>query len=100
MVTGGSVIADSGAWVNGATSNNNVGWQLVASVFKYGAPRSNTQYAQGTAILGGVYGGIGLPIFPTAIEVSAIVIAVTGSSYTAGAANDVIANLFEVTATN
>lgn len=100
VVTGGSIIADSGAWVNGATSNNNVGWQLVANVFKYGAPRSNTQYAQGTTILGGVHGGIGLPIFPAAIEASAIVIAVTGSSYTAGAANDVLANLFEVTATN
>jgi hypothetical protein len=100
VVTGGSIIADSGAWVNGATSNNNVGWQLVANAFKYGAPRSNTQYAQGTAILGGVHGGIGLPIFPAAIEASAIVIAVTGSSYTAGAAGDVIANLFEVTATN
>lgn len=99
-VSGGSVIADTGLWVNGTTPNNNVGWQLMATVFKYGAAGSNTQYAQGTAILGGVHGGIGAAVFPTAVESGAIVIALTGSSYTTGAANDVVATWVEVNAMN
>jgi hypothetical protein len=100
VVTSGSVIADTGAWVSGTIPNHNVGWQLTANVFKYGAARSKTQYAQGTAILGGIHGGIGLPVFPTAVEAGAIVIALTGSSYTTGAANDVIASWFDVNAMN
>jgi hypothetical protein len=100
VVTGGTVIADTGAWVNATTVNNGVGWQLMSNVVKYGAAGSNTQYAQGTTILGDVYGGIGLPVFPTAVESDAIVIALTGSSYTTGAANDVVAIWFEVNAMN
>jgi hypothetical protein len=100
VVTGGSVIADTGPWVNGTIPNNNVGWQLTANVFKYGATGSNTQYAQGTVILGGIHGGIGLPVFPTAVESGAIVFALTGSSYPTGAANDVVATWFEVNAMN
>jgi hypothetical protein len=100
VVTGGSVIADTGPWVNATAPNNNVGWQLMAIVVKYGAAGSNTQYAQGTAILGTIHGGIGLPVFPTAVEPGAIVIALTGSSYTTGAANDVVANWFQVDAMN
>jgi hypothetical protein len=65
-----------------------------------GAAGSNTQYGQGSAILGGSHGGIGLPVFPTAIETGAIVIALTGSSYTAAAANDLVATWFEVSAMN
>jgi hypothetical protein len=99
-VTAGSVIADTGPWVNATTPNNSVGWQLTAKVFKYGAAGSNTQYAQGTAILGGVHGGIGAPVFPTANEAAAIVIALTRSSYTTGAANDVVVTWFEVNAMN
>jgi hypothetical protein len=91
VVSGGSVVADTGAWVNGTTPNNNVGWQLTANIFKYGAAGSNTQYAQGWAILGAVHGGISSPVFPTAIESGAIVIALIGSSYTTGPADDVIA---------
>jgi hypothetical protein len=90
IVTGGSVTADTGPWTNGTVPNNKVGWQLTANVFKYGAAGSNTQYAQGTAILGGIHGGIGSPVF----------IAVTGSSYTTGATNDVFATWFEVNAMN
>jgi hypothetical protein len=100
VVTGGRVIADTGAWVNTTTPNNNVGWQLMANVFKYGVAGGNTQYAQGSAILGGLHGGIGAPVFITAVESTAIVIALTGSSYTTGAANDVVASWFEVNAMN
>lgn len=100
VVTGGSVIADTDPWVNSTTPNSDVGWQLMADIFKFGATGSNTQYAQGTTVRGGVHGGTGLPVFPTALESSAIVIALTGSSYTTGAANDVIATWFEVNAMN
>jgi hypothetical protein len=100
VVTGGSVIADTGPWVSGTIPNSNVGWQLTANILKYGTAESNTQYAQGTAILGGIHGGIGLPVFSTAVESGAIVIALTGSSYTTGAPNDVVATWFEVNAMN
>jgi hypothetical protein len=100
VVVGGSVIADTGAWADAITPNNNVGWQLTSNVFKLGDAGSNTQYAQSSAILGGSHGGIGLPVFPTAIETGAIVIALTGSSYTAAAANDLVATWFEVSAMN
>ena len=71
-VTGGSVIADTGPWVNGTTPNNNVGWQLMANVFKYGVAGSNSQYAQSTVILGGIHFGIGLPAFSAAVESGAV----------------------------
>jgi hypothetical protein len=100
VVVDGSVIADSGPWVNTLMPNNNVGWQLTSNVFKLGSPGSNTQYAQGSAILGAIPAGVSLPVFPTAIEAGAIVIALTGSSYSSGAANDLVANWFEVSAMN
>jgi hypothetical protein len=100
VVTDGSVIADSGAWVEAAAPNNNVGWQLMSNVFKFGGAGSDTQYGQGTAILGGIHRGIGVPVTSSATELGAIVIAVTGSSYTAGAANDLVATWFEVGAMN
>jgi hypothetical protein len=100
VVTDGSVIADSGAWVDAETPNNNVGWQLMSNVVKFGGAGSDTQYGQGTAILGGIHRGIGLPVISSATEVGAIVIAVTGSSYTAGAANDLVVTWFQVDAMN
>jgi hypothetical protein len=72
----------------------------MANVFKYGVAGSNSQYAQSTVILGGIHFGIGLPVFPTAVEPAALVIVLTGSSYTTGAANDVVATWFEVNAMN
>ena len=84
MVIGGSVIADTGAWVDTMMPNNNVGWQLTSNVFKLG-PRLET-LRQGSAIPGGVHAGIGLLVFPTGIEAGAIVIALTGSSYSSAAA--------------
>jgi hypothetical protein len=48
----------------------------------------------------GIHGGIGSLVFPAAIESGAIVIAVSGSSYTSGAANDVVISWFEINATN
>jgi hypothetical protein len=80
VVTGGTVIADTGAWVDATTPNNNVGWQLTSTILKYGDIGSDTQYAQGAAILGGISNGISAPVFPAATEADAIVIALTGSS--------------------
>ena len=41
-VTAGTVIADTGPWVNGTMPNNNVGWQLITNIFKYGDAGANT----------------------------------------------------------
>src|SRR6516165_4794818 len=60
-VTAGTTICDSGTWVNGTTPNNAAGWSAGANLFKYGAAGSNTQYAQGTPILGTLHGGILAP---------------------------------------
>ena len=98
--SGGSVVADTGAWVNGTTANNNVGWNLFAQIFKVGAAGSNTQIAQGQSILGSLHGGVTNIVKPTATESGIINIAVTGSSYTTGAAGDVLCNSFSVNAMN
>lgn len=97
---GGTVIADTGAWVNATTPNSNVGWELECTFFKYGNAGSNTQNAQYTTILGATHGGISLPVACTATESAVINLVVTGSSYTTGAANDVMASLFYVEAFN
>jgi hypothetical protein len=72
----------------------------MSNVVKFGGASSDTQYGQGTAILGGIHRGMGFPVISSATEAGAIVIAVTGSSYTAGAANDLVATWFEVNAMN
>ena len=100
VVTAGTVIADSGAWVNGTTPNNAVGWKLKATVEKYGAAGSNTQISIGEATIGATGLGAGVPTALTLTESGTIVLALTGSSYTTGAASDVLANLFEVIARN
>ena len=99
-VTAGTPLVDSGAWVNGTTPNNAVGWSILANIFKYGATGSNTQYGQGSPILGTLHGGIQAAQALTLTESGLINIVVTGSSYTTGAANDVLAQFFEVNAMN
>jgi hypothetical protein len=88
---GATVVADSGV-----STGNAVGWQLSADVFKVGAVGSNTQTAQGQSIVGGTHGGVNVPPAPTETESGAIVVKVTGTSPTTGAANDVLANFFQV----
>jgi len=88
---GATVVADSGV-----STGNAVGWQLSADVFKVGAVGSNTQTAQGQSIVGGTHGGVNVPPAPTETESGAIVVKVTGASPTTGAANDVLANFFQV----
>ena len=97
VVTAGTPIADSGAWTTG---NNNVGWGLYSNVFKYGAAGSNTQFVQSSPVLGATHGGMSAVQFLTLVESAVINIVVTGSSYTTGAANDILLQLFEVNAMN
>lgn len=99
-VTAGTPIVDSGTWVNGTTANSAAGWQAICQLFKYGAAGSNTQLAQGSPILGILHGGIQAAQALTLTESGIINIVVTGASYTTGAANDVLLQMFEVNAMN
>ena len=96
----GTPACDSGAWVNGTTPNSAVGWSAVLDLFKYGGAGSNTQYAQGSPVLGTLHGGINPSQFLTLTESAAINIVVTGSSYTTGAAGDLLLQFLQVNAMN
>ena len=79
-------------------SNNNVGWQLMANVFKYGAAGSNNvPEALRSSV---VFTAGSAHRFSRLQSSQGLVIAVTGSSCTNGAANDVVATWFEINATN
>ena len=95
-VTAGTPICDSGAWVNATTANSGAGWCANVTFQKYGTPGSNTQFAQGSPILGTLHGGVQPAQFLTLTESAPINIIVTGSSYTTGAAGDVLLQLFQV----
>jgi len=99
-VTAGTPVVDSGVWVNGTTPNSAVGWNAVLDLFKYGAAGSNTQYSQGSPILGALHGGVNPAQMLTLAENAPISIVVTGSSYTTGAAADMILQLLEINAMN
>jgi hypothetical protein len=93
-VTGGTAIADTGA-----STGNNVGWELQAIVSKYGLPGSNTQiYQEQGTVVGTTHGGCGLPGTLTATENGAILIAVTGNATTT--ATDILLNFFATNALN
>ena len=97
-VSGGVLIADSGALV---ANNNNVGWTGTVNVSKYGAAASNTQMAWGSSIVAGpTHTGTLLPTLLTQNEAATIYFAITGSSYTTGAAGDVLLNALAVQFSN
>jgi hypothetical protein len=103
VISGGTVTgAGAGVMLYDSTvqTGNNVGWSILAQLFKYGAAGSNTQYAQVQPIYGATHGGVTLPSFLTLTESAAINVVLTGSSSTTGAANDVIANFSEANAMN
>lgn len=88
-VTGGTVIADTGS-----STVSGTGWELTATVFKYGAPNSNTQLAlQQSAQVGAAVISIPAPVAATAVENAPILVAITGNAATA--TSDIILNLFE-----
>jgi hypothetical protein len=92
-VTGGSIICDTGT-----VAQNGGGWQLMASVFKYGAAGSNTQIGiHNQAIVSTAVAPVA-PSLITATESGAILIAVTGNATTA--ASDIVFNFLEVNAMN
>ena len=94
-VTGGTVIADTGAFTTAA----NVGWSVSANVFKYGAANSNTQLGIHTqAQMGSSVGTLLIPTLLTATENAAILIAVTGNAATA--ATDISFQWMEINAMN
>ena len=91
-VAGGTLIADSGV-----VATNAGGWEISATVTKYGAAGANTQLASGAqALAGAVHLGTSVPVALTADEAAAINVTVTGASPTTGAANDVLGQLLDV----
>lgn len=94
-VVGGTLIADSGV-----ITANNGGWNLSATVTKYGAAGSNTQIGQGAIVAGTVHTGTLPPVLTAAPENAVINITVTGASPTTGAANDVLSQMFDVAFAN
>jgi hypothetical protein len=95
-VTGGTTVTDTGSFTGAASVG---GWQINANIFKFGAAGSNTQYGQTTGIVTGTtHLGINAPVFPTAPENAAILIAVTGNTNTT--VTDIVLNFFEVNAMN
>lgn len=95
LVSGGSVIADSGAY----TTTGAAGWSIEANVFKYGLGGSNTQLAlHMSAQIGAVVGSLVVPTPLTLTESGLILCAVTANAATT--ATDIIYNFFEVNAMN
>lgn len=91
---GGTTIADTGA-----VTTNGGGWQLQASVTKYGASGSNTQIGiHNQAQVGAAVAALLAPSLITAPENGTILIAVTGNATTA--ASDIVFNALEVNAMN
>jgi hypothetical protein len=92
--SGGTTVADTGS-----STASGVGWQLSTEVFKVGAAGSNTQYAQESAVvIGTTHGGMGVPLYPTATESAAILVAITGNATTA--TSDIALNFVQINGTN
>ena len=93
-VSGGTTIADTGA-----VTTNGAGWQLQATVAKYGAAGSNTQTGiHNQAQMGSAVGALLSPSALTLNEGQAIAVVITGNATTA--ATDIALNLLEVNAAN
>ena len=90
-IVGGTLIADSGV-----ITANAQGWQANATVIKYGAAGANTQIAQGDVAVAGATRTIVAPALATAVESGVILVAVTGSSPTTGAAADVLGMVLNI----
>lgn len=97
----GSTVGASGVTVcdTAAVTTNGGGWQLTASVFKYGAAGSNTQIGfHNQAQVGAAVAAMLAPSLITATESGAILVAVTGNATTA--ASDIVFNWLEVAMMN
>jgi len=95
LVSGGTVIADTGAY----TTTGAAGWSISAQVFKYGNIGSNTQLAlHQSAQIGAQVGALVVPTLLTSNENQPIIVAVTGDAVSALA--DIGYNWGEIFATN
>lgn len=94
-VTGGTTIADTGAY----TTTGAAGWSIGAQVFKYGSGGSNTQIAlHQPSQIGGTTSTLLVPSALTLAENAAILLAITGNAGTT--ATDIGYNFGELFATN
>ena len=82
----------------GVVNQNGGGWQVMGTVFKYGAAGSNTQLCVNNGAVGTTHFGVTAPALAAAVESGAILIAVTGNAATA--ASDITYNWLEVNAMN
>jgi hypothetical protein len=97
----GSTVGASGVTVcdTGAVTTSGGGWQLQASVIKYGAVGSNTQLGiHNQAQIGAAVGAMLAPSAITATEGGAILVAITGNSTIT--ASDIVFSFLEVNAMN
>ena len=93
-ISGGTAIASTGV-----VTTNGGGWQIQASVYKYGSMGANTQIAihQPTQV-GGAVGTLLVPQLLTMTESGALIFAITGNVATA--TSDIVLNFFEAFAMN
>lgn len=95
-VVGGVLLAQSGV-----VTTSGGGWSAQVQAEKYGVNGSNTQIATGASVVAGVtHLGTSAPVLLTATENAVINITVTGASSTTGAANDVLAQFFDIAFNN
>jgi hypothetical protein len=93
-ISGGTAIASSGA-----VTTNGGGWQIQASIYKYGAGGANTQLAiHQPSITGAAASTLLAPALLTMTESGALIFAVTGNAATT--ATDIVLNFFEIFAMN
>jgi hypothetical protein len=89
-VVGGTTIASSGV-----VAINALGFNIQAKVIKVGLPNSNTQIAfQTDNVVGATQVSPPVPVYPTAVENAAILLAITGNAATA--TTDIGLSYFEV----
>jgi hypothetical protein len=92
--TGGTTIATTGV-----VTTSGAGWNIAASVFKYGAAGSNTQLGvHQAAQVGAAVSALTAPQLCTATESGAILIAITGNAATA--TTDILLNFLQISAFN
>jgi len=96
-VSGGTAIAS--IVVTTGSAANSGGWQMMASVSKYGAAGSNTQLAlHQTSQSGSTPGALLAPSLLTSAENAPILIAITGNAATT--ASDIVFNFLQITGFN
>jgi hypothetical protein len=98
-VIGGTTIGSIIVAPAGGNAANSGGWQLMASVFKYGAAGSNTQLALHQASQSGsTPGALLAPSLLTSPENAPILVAVTANAGTT--ATDIVFNFLQMTGMN